>query len=156
MDTPRNLEDDVSMSCMCGMDVLALVWRRFSSWLPRRRHEPTGPIDVIMDLLLGLVVPRGASKTDIDAIPTATISSTSDGLCNDKCAICLGPFEFGDVVRNLSCCHDFHTEVRCTYFSFCRSCCVYVHRTSLADWLLYMHAGHSMHLASARFVYIHR
>lgn len=100
---------------LCGADALAGLFRRLHALLPRRRHEPTGPLDVVVDLLLGLVVAKGASPDDIAAIPTATVAPASP-LVAEKCAICLGPYETGDVVRKLACGHDFHAEVRTVLF----------------------------------------
>ena len=95
----------------CGGALCALA-RRFCQLLPRRVAEPTGPLDVIIDLLLGLVVAKGASRAQLAQLPSEVVTRerASSG---DRCAICLGAFEHGDVCRVLACSHRFHSEVRC-------------------------------------------
>lgn len=95
----------------CGGALCALA-RKFCSFLPRRVAEPTGPLDVILDILLGLVVAKGASRAQLAQLPSEVISRER-ATCGDRCAICLGAFEHGDVTRVLACSHRFHAEVSC-------------------------------------------
>lgn len=102
--------------------------------LPKRIHEPTGPLVLLFDMLLSIFISPGASSVTISKLPQFTIqnptskkASTSDeispaaarcqqqGCCpnpqpTEKCPVCLGPFEHMDVVRQLSCNHIFHKE----------------------------------------------
>lgn len=91
------------------------ITRLLKSILPRRCHEPTGPLALFLDMLLSLFVPCGAHRSTINKLPQFTICT--DGLevdsIDEKCPICLAPYEEGDVVRQLICKHIFHTEVSC-------------------------------------------
>ncbi len=93
----------------CGGALCALA-RRFCALLPRRVAEPTGPLDVILDILLGLVVAKGASRAQLAQLPCEVVSRECAST-DDRCAICLGAFEPGDVCRVLACSHRFHAEV---------------------------------------------
>jgi len=96
----------------CGGFLCALT-RRFVRCLPRRVAEPTGPLDVILDIFLGLIVAKGATRSQLAAIPTSVVSAStaSTSTCaDDRCPICLGSFEDGDVTKVLACSHTFHAE----------------------------------------------
>ena len=53
---------------------------------------------------------EGAAQTEIDRLPTETLSSKTNNLTNDRCTICLSNFVDGDKVRTLPCFHVFHKE----------------------------------------------
>jgi hypothetical protein len=58
---------------------------------------------------------RGLSQSQIQTLPQHTISrididSLENGNTGAPCNICLGPYEPGEVVRNLPCLHKFHKQ----------------------------------------------
>lgn len=86
--------------------------------MPRRVQEPTGPFMVLFDMLLSVFVAQGACKTAIQSLPIQIVGKSDSYVAvpipvhqQDKCPICLGPYEDGDAVRHLKCSHAFHTEV---------------------------------------------
>lgn len=118
--------DELGSGPLCGgSGALCALLRRATSLLPRRVAEPTGPLDVLVDLVLGLVVARGASRAQLAALPVAVVSCMDPAA--DRCAICLAPFELGERARVLDCSHRFHVEVR-----LCRA------RAAIARLLTYL------------------
>lgn len=111
MATPQVSHEDARVaSALCGgPGVLRTLLRRAIALLPRRVAEPTGPFDVLIDLLLGLVIARGASTAQLAALPVDIVAQPGDA--DDRCAICIAPFEQGDHARVLHCSHRFHLEV---------------------------------------------
>ena len=66
---------------------------------------------------LGGAVPRGASQSQIDALPTRRYepprpgtSGGDSGSTADCCAICLSTFEQGEELRSMPCAHAFHKD----------------------------------------------
>ena len=58
---------------------------------------------------LGGTVPRGASQSQIDSLPTRRYVATQQTGDNaDTCAICLSTYEHGEELRTLPCAHAFH------------------------------------------------
>lgn len=55
------------------IDALAVI---FKAILPRRRHETTGPLVLIFDMLLSIFVPRGACKSVINKLPVHIVGSS--------------------------------------------------------------------------------
>lgn len=81
--------------------------RRLMAFMPRRISEPRGPLDVIVDVIMSLVVARGASAGTLAALPKV-VCTPATSTCGDRCAICLGDVEAGDVIKHLRCNHSFH------------------------------------------------
>ncbi|CAN8064687.1 unnamed protein product [Agarophyton chilense] len=92
------------------------------SCLPRRIHEPTNLLSIVLDMLLSNFVPHGAADSVIRALPTEVVEpSPQPDTCvhpalpschptRDKCAICLAAYQTGDTLRRLPCDHLFHTD----------------------------------------------
>ena len=120
-------EPSLPMSCPPPPSTLSTLFHsistRLQALLPRRSHEPTGLWALVVDMMLGLFVGRGACRSVIDAMPLQLVPDGSAELDmaggdvirpvqkGDKCAICLGVYEGGDTVRHLHCEHAFHAEV---------------------------------------------
>lgn len=76
------------------IDAIAVI---FKAILPRRRHETTGPLVLIFDMLLSIFVPRGACKSVINKLPVhivgpsttnsiSAISSNTDTVHTANCS----------------------------------------------------------------------
>eukprot|EP00173_Palmaria_palmata_P004852 Plantae.Rhodophyta-Palmaria_palmata.ctg7496.p1 GENE.Plantae.Rhodophyta-Palmaria_palmata.ctg7496~~Plantae.Rhodophyta-Palmaria_palmata.ctg7496.p1 ORF type:complete len:179 (+),score=2.74 Plantae.Rhodophyta-Palmaria_palmata.ctg7496:110-646(+) len=106
--SPCETVDPSTFSCTSWL--LQTLLGVMKSLVPRRVDEPTGPFELIFDILLSAFVSRGASKERIAAIPTKKYDEADASGRDCKCAVCLGEFDVGEQVRNLPCTHTFHNE----------------------------------------------
>jgi len=61
----------------------------------------------------GRVLPDlGASKEQIDALPTRTFQPGLMATEDASCTVCLGEYSEGETLRTLPCGHEFHASVR--------------------------------------------
>jgi len=52
--------------------------------------------------------PRGATQAVIEALPLVEYTPDRSGGAENSCAVCISEFEWGDMMRQLPCSHNFH------------------------------------------------